>query len=215
MLVAPPTPVLRNRPTWMRGLRLYEGPPEAVGPLTLSDELDWLGDERVHARSRFRSLESPDRYALYSMHDIESRFPGQRRGPLAGVAPGDHTLTVVREFRRVPLRASALALTIFTARPGAEASVVATLAHFVERAVSTYQPTYLLLAHSVEQPRMTTLLTGVHESVALEDANSAAFSLDALLPELHPMLSIDPEIFSYCPDRDLDALAPEIAPYAV
>jgi hypothetical protein len=207
--------VIRNRPTWIRGLRLFEGSLEAVAPLTLTAELDGLGDERVHARSRFRSLDSPDRYALYSMHDTESRLPGQRRGPLAGIAPGDHTLTVVREFRRVPLRASALALTIFTARSGAEAAVVAALAHFVERAVSTYQPTYLLLARSVEQPRITTLLTGILESLALEDANSAAFSLDALLPELRPLLSIDPEVFSYCRDGELDALAPEIAPYAV
>src|SRR5919204_4864262 len=150
MLVAPPRHVIRNRPTWIRGLRLFEGSLDAVAPLTLTAELDGLGDERVHARSRFRSLDSPDRYALYSMHDTESRMPGQRRGPLAGIAPGDHTLTVVREFRRVPLRASALALTIFTARSGAEAAVVAALAHFVERAVSTYQPTYLLLARSVE-----------------------------------------------------------------
>src|SRR5919201_113888 len=102
-----------------------------------------------------------------------------------------------------------------TARSGAEAAVVAALAHFVERAVSTYQPTYLLLARSVEQPRITTLLTGILESLALEDANSAAFSLDALLPELRPLLSIDPEVFSYCRDGELDALAPEIAPYAV
>lgn len=199
----------------MRGLRLYEGALDAVNALTLSADLDHCGDERVHARSRFRSLETPDRYALYSMYDVEVPFPGQRRGPLAGVAPGDHTLTVVREFRRVPLNASALALAIFTARPGAEAAVVAVLAHFVERAVSRYQPNYLLLAHSAQQPRITTLLTGVHECSALEAGTDAAFSFESLMPEIGPLLSIEPEIFSYCPDTDLDAVPPEVAPYAV
>jgi hypothetical protein len=199
----------------MRGLRLYEGVLPAVSAPTMSTDVGDAKQDRIHARSRFRSLDSPDRYALYSMHDRDFSFQNDGRGSPVGLAPGDHTLMVVREFRRVPLRASALALTICTARAGSAASVVATLAHFVERAVSVYQPTYLLLAHSLEQPRIAALLTGLHQCAALQAGRSAAFSLDALMPELRPMLSIEPEVFGYCSDSDLNALAPQVDPYAV
>src|SRR5207247_7082209 len=141
-----------------RGLRLYDSERDStITRFQLAVDGDY-GDERVHAQSRFRSLSDPNRFALYSLHDIESPRPGQRRGPLAGLAPGDHTLMVVREFRRVPLSASSLGLVVFKARRGYAAPVAAALAHFVERAVSLYQPSYLLLAHSLEEPQTTILL---------------------------------------------------------
>lgn len=197
----------------MRGLRLYS---TALGkPSRLYDEryeTDDLLDARVHARSRFRSVEDPDRFAVYSVHDAAGR---EWRDPAP--EPGDHTLVVVREFRRVPLHASALALMLFTARGGRSAPVLAELAHFVERAVSLYQPAYLLLAHSLEQPRIATLLMGVHECAALQAAIPSAFSIDALLPELAPSLAHDPEWYSYYPD-DIEARTEaltEVSPYAV
>ena len=179
----------------MRGLRLYS---TALGkPSRMYDERyesDDLLDARVHARSRFRSVEDPDRYAVYSVHDAAGH---EWRDPSA--EPGDHTLIVVREFRRVPLHASALALMLFTARAGRSAPVLAEL------------------AHSLEQPRIATLLMGVHECAALQAAIPSAFSIDALLPELAPSLAHEPEWYSYCPD-DVEARAEamsEVSPYAV
>jgi hypothetical protein len=123
----------------------------------------------------------------------------------------------VREFRRVPLHASALGLLVFTALPGHAAAVVATLAHFVERAVSVYQPTYLLLAHSLEEPRIAVLLTGADQSAAVQAGRSAAFSVERLLPELRPMLADEPELYSYC--SELEHVGPSfgrpVSPYAV
>ena len=108
--------------------------------------------------------------------ELQAWSPVERR------APGEHTLVVVREFRRVPLHASALALLLLTARAGSAAPVVAALAHFVERAVSVYQPAYLLLAHSLETPRLSMLMLGVYESAALQAAGATPFSIDTLLP---------------------------------
>jgi hypothetical protein len=176
------------------------------------EEHDELMDERVHARSRFRSIEDPERFALYSVHDGDGRAWRSAAAP----PPGDHTLIVVREFRRVPLHASALALMLFTARGGRSAPVLAELAHFVERAVSLYQPAYLLLAHSLEQPRICTLLMGVHECAALMAASPSAFSLDALLPEVRPLLATDPEWYAYCPETEAPEYAmTAVSPYAV
>lgn len=197
----------------MRGLRLYSTALER--PSRMYDERyerDDVLDARVHARSRFRSVDDPDRFAVYSVHDAAGH---EWREP--GTQAGDHTLIVVREFRRVPLHASALALMLFTARGGRSAPVLAELAHFVERAVSLYQPAYLLLAHSLEQPRIAALLMGVHECAALQAAIPSAFSIDALLPELAPSLAHDPEWYSYYPD-DAEARAEaltEVSPYAV
>jgi hypothetical protein len=197
----------------MRGLRLYS---TVLGrPSRLYEERyesDDVLDARVHARSRFRSVDDPDRFAVYSVHDAAGH---EWRDGAAD--PGDHTLIVVREFRRVPLHASALALMLFTARGGRSAPVLAELAHFVERAVSLYQPAYLLLAHSLEQPRISTLLMGVHECAALQAAIPSAFSIDALLPELAPSLAHDPEWYSYYPDdiEDRAEALSAVSPYAV
>src|SRR5207253_2679269 len=161
MRVAVPAHMLRTRPVWMRGLRIFRAVASA-SPVDGLDGADDLFDARVHARSRFRSQEDPTRFAVYTVHDAEAWAP-----PTPVSEPGDHTLIVVREFRRVPLHASALAMLLLTARPGYSAPVLAALAHFVERAVSLYQPAYLLLAHSLEQPRISALMLGVHECTAL------------------------------------------------
>lgn len=209
----PPPAVLHKRPTRIRGLRLYEGridEPLEVARVAVASSV--RGGAVFHARSRFRSLADPDRYALYSHHDATPsrglRFP-------TGSIRDHHTLIVVREFRRVPLNASALGLILFTARPGHAAPVVAAVAHFVERAVSVYQPSYLLLAHSLEAPQLAMLITGVHECAALAAARDSAFSIDALLPELRPMLAGEPEVFAYCPERVLEEAPRLVSPYAV
>jgi hypothetical protein len=194
----------------MRGLRVYRAiastdPPR--GPETGDD----LFDPRVHARSRFRSHDDPDRFAVYTVHETDAWAPSV---PVSD--PGDHTLIVVREFRRVPLHASALVMLLLTARPGYSAAVLAALALFVERAVSAYQPAYLLLAHSLEQPQVSALMMGVHECTALAAACPAAFSVDTLLPELETLLLLRPEWFSYCPEPAAQSLTSRlVSPYAV
>jgi hypothetical protein len=194
----------------MRGLRLYQslraGQRDVLGG---NDPVDELLDPRIHARSRFQSVGEAGRYALYTVHDTEAWAPADGR------APGEHTLVVVREFRRVPLHASALGLLLLTARAGSAAAVVAALAHFVERAVSIYQPAYLLLAHSLEAPRLSILMLGVHECAALQAAGATAFSVDRLLPELEPLLTTAPEWFSYCPEPEAQTVTTLVSPYAV
>ncbi|OLC16609.1 MAG: hypothetical protein AUH29_04615 [Candidatus Rokubacteria bacterium 13_1_40CM_69_27] len=141
------SPVHRMRPLWIRGLRLYR----SADPTADEGGL-WPGDEEREplpdVRSRFQSVDDPDCFALYSVRNVP--LPSRAAPPVPLLPTEDHTLIVVREFRRVPLEASALALMIFSARVGAAARVIATLAHWAERAVSTYQPAYLLLAHSRE-----------------------------------------------------------------
>ncbi|HEV8615992.1 MAG TPA: hypothetical protein VGU22_10925 [Methylomirabilota bacterium] len=194
----------RARPVWMRGLKIYDtSVASALGDE--AHEIDDILDHRVHARSRFLSVDDPDRVAVYSVRDTAET-----------VCDYDtHTLVVVREFRRVPLHASGLALMLFTARPGAAAPVLGSLAHFVERAVSLFQPAYLLLAHSLEQPQISTLLMGVHECAALQAGNATAFSLDALLPDLRPLLSHEPECYAYCPEPERERITSLVSPYAV
>jgi hypothetical protein len=200
--------MLRTRPIWMRGLRLYSA---VAGSGEGADAVDDLFDARVHARSRFRSQDDPRRFAIYTVHDRQAWTPPSPLGD-----PGDHTLIVVREFRRVPLHASALAMLLLTARGGCAAPVVAALAHFVERAVSMYQPAYLLLAHSLEQPRVSALMLGVHECAALASASPAAFSIETLLPELAPLLTEQPEWFAYCPEPEARPITSTlVSPYAV
>lgn len=186
-----------NRPIRMRSLRLYD----------TSESLPW--DEGLQARSRFQSVDDPERSAMYFVHEGQA-------AEVEAIGDGGthHTLMVVREFRRVPLEASALALAIFTARDGRAASVVATLAHFAERAVSVYQPAYLLLAHSFEAPRTVVLITGVHESAALQAMKPRAFSIDLLLPELRPLLATVPEWYAYRP-LELSAACVTVAQDAV
>ena len=193
----------------MRGLRL--SPPRRPGErdVALALGADDALDARIHARSRFESVAQPGRYAVYTVHDTEAWSPVERR------APGEHTLVVVREFRRVPLHASALALLLLTARAGSAAPVVAALAHFVERAVSVYQPAYLLLAHSLETPRLSMLMLGVYESAALQAAGATPFSIDTLLPELEPLLATPPEWFAYCPEPEAQVVSSLVSPYAV
>jgi hypothetical protein len=194
----------------MRGLRLYQSFPRGQRDvLGRNDPVDELLDPRVHARSRFKSIAEPDRYAVYTVHDTEAWAAADGR------APGEHTLVVVREFRRVPLHASALGLLLLTARAGSAAGVVAALAHFVERAVSIYQPAYLLLAHSLETPRLSILMLGVHECTALQAAGATAFSVDRLLPELEPLLATGPEWFTYCPEPEAESVSTLVSPYAV
>jgi len=199
--------VQHKRSAWVRGLRLHRTPVDARRgtPPHQGDRLFDL-DAQVHARSRFRSAEHPERYAEYTL-----REPGVPEA----MAPGDHTLIVVREFRRVPLHASALRLVLFAARLGREAAVVATLAHFAERALSLYQPPYLLLARSAEQPGITMLLTGIQASALLESGHATPFSVDAVLPELAPLLAVEPEIYGYAPEPDPASVAAAVSPYAV
>jgi hypothetical protein len=199
----------RTRSPWIRGLKLYRTPADAdiLEPTLDGDDVAPI-DGYVHARSRFRSVRHPDRFAVYSVHE-----PGEAFEPAPG---GDHTLVVVREFRRVPLHASALGLVLFAARAGREAQVVATLAHFAERALSLYQPPYLLLARSLEQPGITVLIAGVQASSVLEAAGATAFSVERLLPEVTPLLAAEPEWYAYSPDLEPESLfSSVVSPYAV
>jgi hypothetical protein len=206
--------MLRSRSSWLRVLRLYGVTDSLTPAAAAADEQLSLLDARVHARSRFRSMGDPGRFALYSVHNGES-IPLLALAAPAAESEGEHTLVAVREFRRVPLAASSLALTIFTARAGRAVQVVAALAHFVERAVDLYQPGYLLLAHSLEEPRTCLLLMAVHDSAALSAAATAAFSLDALLPELAPLLARPPETYEYFPEPAAEPVTGAVSPYAV
>ncbi len=98
---------------------------------------------------------------------------------------------------------------VFRARPGRAASLIAALGHWSERAVSVYQPTYLLVAHSLEQPTISVLLTGVRERRALQRAQSCPFSLELVLPEVAPLLERAPERYTYCPERVEVLVAPD------
>jgi hypothetical protein len=172
-----------TRPAWSRTLFL--------GRTADLDEL--VPDPAdVRACSRFRCAAAPDRHAVYVVWD-------RPRAPWVGGAV-EHTLATVREFRRVPLDASGLALMVFTARPGRAAQVLATLAHWVERAVSLYQPGYVLLARSVEQPGLSVLITGVDERRALEGSWPSPFSVEPVLGELSPFLAAPPEAYRYGSD---------------
>jgi hypothetical protein len=179
----------RSRATWTRDLRLYRSATEWWTRAGEGEHPPGTGS--VHAQSRFRSVADPDRFALYSVRHLP-----------AGTAPApvDHTLAVVREFRRVPLEASTLGLALFVAQPGRTARILAILADWAERAVSQYQPGYLLLAHSLEDLRVTALLAGVHEARALQQLTPRAFSVDLVLPELENLLDAGPEWYAYCED---------------
>jgi len=214
MLVAFADRMFRSRSSWLRVLRLYEITDSFTPAAAAVDEQLSLLDARVHARSRFRSVGDPGRFALYSVHNGDSAPLLALAAPSAE-SEDEHTLIAVREFRRVPLAASSLAMTIFTARPGRAVQVVAALAHFVERAVDLYQPGYLLLAHSLEEPWTSLLLMAVHDSAALGAGATAAFSLDALMPELMPLLARGPETYEYCPEMAAEPVLGAVSPYAV
>lgn len=195
MQVARCRSVHRHRPVWSRALLFYQAPEPADLALHLSD---------VHAHSRFRSTtDDADRYAIYLVREGLDVPP-----PVAGGLE-EHALVVVREFRRVPLDASGFGLMVFTARPGRAAQVIATLAHWAERAVSLYQPNYLLLARSLEQPGLTALITGVREGGALEWSRPSPFSVDLVLPEVAPFLLGAPEWYRYCPEGVAAAVSPD------
>jgi hypothetical protein len=194
------------RYTWVRSLRLGDGP---LDDLDFADSsVDSATGEGIHARSFFRSVTDPDRGAVYCVRGVRASEP---RVPDRAL----HTLIVVREFRRVPLHASALALMVSTARPGYGARVAAVFAEFAERAVSVYQPAYMLLAHSLEQPRICALLMAVHETAALQAASPAAFSIESLLPEVRPLLVVEPEWYMYCPGPRAESLSTLVSPHAV
>jgi hypothetical protein len=177
---------MTNRPRWTRGLRLHD------------TSIDLVATPDTRACSRFRSVDDPSRLALYVVREgTESPF-----GVSFHAGAEDHTLSVVREFRRVPLHATGLRLVLFTARPGRTAALVAALAHFAERAISTYQPAYLLLARSMEAPGRVVLITGVHERAAFVAMQPSAFSLDPLMPEIGPLLEDAPEWYVYCHEEE-------------
>jgi hypothetical protein len=134
---------------------------------------------------------------------------------VAGGRETEHTLVAVREFRRVPLDASLLALTVFTAERGRGVAVVATLAHFVERAVDLYQPAYLLLAHSLEDARISLLLTAVQQALEPAAGHAGAFGIDEMPAEIHTMLERPPECYVHAPDLRPVPVAGVLSPYAV
>jgi hypothetical protein len=194
--------VFRLRPTRIRGLSFYRAP---AGQEPEVDDLD----ELVHARSRFRSVDDPELFAVYAVHEVGATPPPE------ALAASHHTLMVVREFRRVPLDASALALAVFRARGGYVAGAIAAVAHWAERAVSLAEPAYLLVARSLEEPRLIALLTGVHECRALLSSRSSAFSIDSLLAEASPLLMTEPEWYAYCAPQAEDDTLQLISPSAV
>jgi hypothetical protein len=206
--------MFRSRSSWLRVLRLYELSDGGYAPAAaMVDEQLALLDTGLHARSRFRSVRDPGRVALYSVHNNADGVSP----PLLGLPEreGEHTMIAVREFRRVPLAASSLAMTVFTARPGRAVQVVAAIAHFVERVVDLYQPDYLLLAHSLEEPRTCLLLTAVHASAVLGVAATSAFGPQALLTELVPLLATPPEDYEYWPEPEALPVSGLVSPYAV
>ena len=194
----------------MRDLCLYRGALD--GPATSHVQ----GGPGPQVRTRFRSTSDPECFAMYSVRDGSGRGRGADSPPL--VAHENHTLVVVREFRRVPLNASALAMLLFSAQTGGTARVIAALAHWVERAVSVYQPAYLLLAHSLEQPATSVVLAAVHERQALQWGRPSPLSLDAVLPEVRPWLEAAPERYVYCPElmEHPETMPPRpLSPFAV
>jgi hypothetical protein len=197
--------MFRLRPTRIRGLSFYRAPDGRLPGETL--DLDDDLDELVHARSRFQSVTDPDLFALYAVHDVGATPPPE---PLAA---RHHTLMVAREFRRVPLDASVLALAVLRARGGYAARAVAVVAHWAERAVSLAEPAYLLVAHSLEEPGLIALLTGVHECRALLGSQASAFSLDSLMDDAAPLMAREPEWFTYCAPAFAESLL--ISPSAV
>jgi hypothetical protein len=205
--------VNRTKPLWTRGLRLYRDAEGEAGAAVPWPEPDLPAVGFLHAWSRFRSLSDPECFAIYWVRETASAIRPLESPPL--VAAEDHTLTVVREFRRVPLDASGLGLMLFTARAGDAARLIATLAHWAERALSTFQPAYLLLAHSLEQPRVSTLLAGVHERRALQWARPSPFSVDLVLPEVGPLLESEPERYVYCPEMTATPALRLVSPHAV
>ena len=190
-----------SRSAWIRGLRLFRG--SDANTLPPDDDVSTAIDGHVHARSRFRSVRHPERVATYSLHES---------GPADFQGPGDHHLVVVREFRRVPLQAAALGLVLFIARAGREAAVVAALAHFAERAVSLYQPPYLLVARSLEQPGISMLLAGAQAGPGLGAAPLLPFSLADLDREIAPLLAAEPEWYAYAPAAASDPLLSGVSP---
>jgi hypothetical protein len=197
--------MFKRRPTRIRGLSFFRVPAgrTAEFPGELADDLDGL----LHARSRFQSVTDPDLFAVYAVHELGT-------SPLSDTLAGSHhTLMVVREFRRVPLDASMLALALLRARGGHVAGAIAAVAHWAERAVSLAEPAYLLVARSLEEPRLIMLLTGVHECDALARSSASAFSIDSLLAEAGPLLMPDPEWYTYCPSGAADTSL--ISPSAV
>jgi hypothetical protein len=203
--------VFHARSIWTRGLTFWEPtldlPGDAVS-VALPAELP--EGSSPYARSRFRSRANARRFALYSMAEMPD--PGS---VLVRLGSDDHSLVVVREFRRVPLFAASLSLAVFTARPGRAAEALAALAHFVERAVSRWEPAYLMLARSEEQPNLSVLLAGVPDTRALAGPAPAPFRLDGLMPELEPLLAGDPEIFDYYRAERMEELVALVAPRAV
>ena len=203
--------VFHARSIWTRGLTFWEPtldlPGDAVS-VALSTEVP--EGPSPYARSRFRSRTNPRRFAFYSMAEMPDPS-----SVLVRLGSDDHSLAVVREFRRVPLYASSLSLAVFTARPGRAAEVVATLAHFVERAVSRWEPAYLMLARSEEQPCLSVLMAGVPDTRALGASTPAMFSLTSVMPELDPMLAAEPEIFEYYRAERLEEMFALVAPRAV
>jgi hypothetical protein len=192
------------RPLWIRDLRLYRTEVDNAWPSAGLDDATGR-----HVRSRFRSLSDPGSAALYSMRDGSGGHDAFDQPPPPGAKT--HTLAVVREFRRVPLDASTLRLMLFVAGEGCAARVIGTLAHWAERAVSAYQPAYLLLAHSLEQPCISVLLAAVHEGRAL--AWARPFSVESILPDVRPWLEEEPERYVYWPEerraRRVRLLAPD------
>jgi hypothetical protein len=92
---------------------------------------------------------------------------------------------------------------------------MAALAGFVERAVGLYQPGYVLLAHSLENPRTCLLLTATRDAMLLGAAAPAAFNLDDVLIELTPLLATAPESYEYCSEPDAATVAGPLWRYAV
>ncbi|MBI1736746.1 MAG: hypothetical protein HYR51_16390 [Candidatus Rokubacteria bacterium] len=201
------------RSIWTRGLTFWEPTLDLPGDaVSVALGTEAAEGPSPYALSRFRSRTNRRRFALYSMAEMPASAPGS---VLVRLGSDDHSLAVVREFRRVPLYASSLSLAIFTARPGRAAEAVATLAHFVERAVSAWEPAYVMLARSLEQPCLSVLMAGVHDGRALAGVSRAAFSLDGVMPELEPMLAVEPEIFEYYRAERLEEMVALVSPGAV
>jgi hypothetical protein len=191
----------------VRALHLYQ-----LQHLSPAPDQPW--DDDLHAQSVFRHVDDDARFARYSI-----RGGLEDPGSLAAlVADEMHTLVTVREFRRVPFDATGLRLAVFRARPGRTAEAIAVLAHWAARAVSRYQPAYLLLAHSLEQPWVTVLVAGVLEWRTLQRADATPFDVD-VLPELIPLLERVPDHYAYWPIPETDgALVPapgHVSPSAV
>jgi hypothetical protein len=167
----------------IRVIRLYHARPIATDEVrtallrALSGQSGSLSG--LSAVSLFQGSEHHDHLALYTgWEDAAARAEGLdgalgvRLDPLMSrtllFPPLDHTLKMIREYRRLPLDETVLGLSALQAKRGRAADLTAALSRVVEQGIGLFSPSYLLFAHSQEVPDFHVIVVGVREVEALE-----------------------------------------------